>query len=88
MENIVMTEETLTLKHWIIVTDTNSRQYPFQIPENGFEVETKEKTFVVTSENPNLKEFHHAIQSGLVMTLNNSVFNPAHLVGVDYKTFY
>lgn len=83
-----MTEETLTQKHWIVITDTNSRQYPFEISDGGFEVTTKEKSFTVTKENPNLNDFHHALQSGLVMSINNSIFNPAHLVAVEYKTHY
>lgn len=75
------------MMHYIIVTDVNSRQYVFQIPEDGFEIISTNESFIVSREEPNLPKFLELISNGHNFIIDNkTVFIPRNLVNIEYKT--
>lgn len=73
------------MKHYIILTDTNSRQYLYEI-NPAFSVKTAEKEFIITQENPNVLEFSNIIDKKISFVIDNkAVFNPNYIVAVQYQ---
>lgn len=79
---------TQKMNHFLIVTDTNSRQYLFKVEEAGVPVTTATSDIVVTIENPNLQFFIECLDMSSTFVINGSdVFNSVHLVAVQLKAF-
>ena len=75
------------MKHYIIVTDTNSRQYLYEI-SSEFSVKTDQETFLVTIENPNISKFAETIDKNLSFNIDDkAVFNSSHIVAVQYQNW-
>nr|QMP83632.1 MAG: hypothetical protein [Caudoviricetes sp.] len=75
------------MKHYIILTDTNSRQYLYEIIST-FSIKTEQEEFLVTVENPNISKFAETIDKGLSITIDNkAVFNSNHIVAVQYQSW-
>jgi hypothetical protein len=72
------------MKHYLVVTDTNSRQWYIQFPENGLSVELADgNTLVFTdTQQPlhNLLTYH-----GKFIIGGTQLFNSLFLVAIEYK---
>lgn len=76
------------MTYFLIVTDTNSRQYLFKVEEQGILVSSAVDSLVVTVENPNLDFFIECLDKGSTFVINGSdAFNGCHLVAVQLKAF-
>jgi hypothetical protein len=74
------------MKHYIVVTDSNSRQYVFEITDAGISVKSPRGEAVVTKEDHNLAFFFNAIREGHPFIINNSaVFAQRQIAAVQVQ---
>lgn len=74
------------MKHYITITDTNSRQYIYEIPEEGFHVTSEELDIHVKQNQPELQSFNILFQTSSTFIVDNkAVFNSPNLVAVQYQ---
>lgn len=74
------------MKHYITVTDTNSRQYIYEIPSEGFHVTSEDLDIHVKQDDPGLQSFNILIQNGASFIVDNkAVFNSPNLVAIQYQ---
>lgn len=74
------------MKHYITITDTNSRQYIYEIPSEGFHVTSEELDIHVKQDDPGLQSFNILLQSSSTFIIDNkAVFNSPNLVAIQYQ---
>lgn len=76
--------EEQKMSYYITVTDTNSRQYNFQIPEEGIQIWSEDGYFTVDQVNPEQKEFIELLAYSKPFAIKNAVFNSEHIVTIQY----
>lgn len=75
------------MKHYIVVTDTNSRQYIYEIPPEGFHVTSEDLDIHVKQDDPGLQSFNILMQGGYTFIVDDkAVFNSSNLVAVQYQS--
>lgn len=75
------------LTHFLIITDTNGRQYLFKV-EDGLSIQTVAEGWTVTVDEPNLPFIVECIDNDTAFVVNGSdAFNPANLTAVQLKAF-
>lgn len=74
------------MKHYIVITDTNSRQYVFEIPETGIKLETNENLYSITKDDSLSDMFFETFkQKGCFIIGDKTLFNTNHLVGIELR---
>jgi hypothetical protein len=74
------------MNHYIIFTDTNTRQYIFQITDDGINIKSSTFSFTISKQSINLEDIQQLITKEEVLIVNDcSIFNTKHLVSVEYK---
>ena len=77
----------MTTKHYVIFTDTNSRQYPMEVPPEGLSVLSSENNFVITVDEPNINALLGLFEYGSSFFVGGkNLFNSAHLVAVQFQS--
>lgn len=80
------TEEQL-MKYFIIITDTNSRQYLYEI-KGSIEVVSPTTDFMITVEDPKLFELLQILkQEESFLIDNKAMFNAKHLVTIQFQAY-
>lgn len=74
------------MKYYIVVTDTNSRQYVFEILNDGLNIQINDDIYLITKEDPGLEIFFEIFkQKECFLISGKSLFNTNHLVGVEFR---
>jgi len=74
------------MNHYIIFTDTNTRQYIFQITDDGINIQSSTFSFTISKQSINLEDIQQLITKEEVLIVNDcSIFNTKHIVSVEYK---
>lgn len=77
----------MTTKHYVIFTDTNSRQYPIEISEEGLSIFSIGKEFIITIEEPNIELLLQLIHDkNSFFVGGKTLFNPLHLVAIQLQS--
>lgn len=72
------------MKSYLIFTDINSRQYPIQIPEEGYVIISETYTDIeVLPDDPKLNQIMEL--AGKIMINNQYVFDLDHIVAIQYQ---
>ena len=73
------------MKHYIVVTDSNSRQYIFEITDAGLRAKSPRGDTVVTKEDHNLVFFFNAIREGHPFMIDSAVFSHNQVAAVQIQ---
>lgn len=74
------------MMYYIIVTDINTRQYIFQIFENGLDVAVQTKKITITQQDPKLLELLEMMSTQQNFILDNTtIFISQNLSSIEYK---
>lgn len=77
--------EEQKFNYYVVVTDINSRQYNFEIPEEGIQVTCFEQpSFIMNRNIKDLEYFISTIYNTDSFKIDNAVFNTEHIVTVQY----
>lgn len=74
------------MNHYLVLTDVNSRQYVYLIPENGIKIESKSFSILTEQQKPNFDEINILLQSKESFVVDNkAVFNSKHIITIQYQ---
>ena len=74
------------MKYYITITDTNSRQYIYEIPKEGIYVKSEKLDIHVKPDDPCLQSFNTLMQSSTTfVVVDKGVFNTSNLVAIQYQ---
>lgn len=75
------------MKHFLILTDINGRQYLFQITEEGLNVQTVSAVVTATVEDPQLFFIMEQIAINEPFIIGATAFNVQNIVAVQLQAY-
>lgn len=74
------------MNYYFVITDTNSRQYPFVIPEEGLKLETSGVVDTIYKDDPLFDIFFEVFEAKSCFVIDDrSFFNTNNLASVELK---
>jgi hypothetical protein len=79
---------TVELSYFLIVTDTNSRQYMYKIEEDGVTIDTVSSHMVLKSDESIASLMLECFDVNTAFVINGTdIFNPPNISAVQIKSF-
>ena len=75
------------MKYFIIVTDTNGRQYLFEIQDNGLIIQSATETVYATIEDPRLGFILFHIKKDEPFIIKDTLFNSKNIASVKLQAY-
>ena len=71
------------MKHYLVLTDTNSRQYPIQINDDGLELSNSGSYFILNKDKSNFSDLFNIY--GKTLVGKNTIIDFDNIVAIQFQ---